>query len=147
MLCNTKFSSHSTTTGTEVTLLFPQDPGNGLHDTKQGGLASFISLYYNLLCHFLCPKRLVFPFFLESPRFTSHLCTLRRRVPLSPPPHLSFSPLSVGSRVAQIPSQRSSLEALRMSAYTPHHLLTPEEVFPPTSLTVIHFWVRGRFWS
>ena len=148
MLYNTAFSSRSSTIGTVVTLLFPQDPGNGLHDTKQGGLSSFISLYHNLICHFLCPKCLVFhsslnprDSFLVSALFAGAfsflLCTSC----------LPSSPLSAGLCVARIPSQRSSLEALRMSAYIPHHLLTPEEVFPPTSLTVIHFWVRGRFWS
>jgi hypothetical protein len=148
MLCNTTFSSRSATIETEVTLLFPQDPGNGLHDTKQGGLSSFISLYHNLLCHFLCPERLVFHSSL-NPRdsfLVSALFAGAFSFPLCPP-HLPSSPLSAGSRVARIPSQRSSLEALRMSAYTPHPSLTLEEVFPPTSLTVIHFWVRGRFWS
>jgi hypothetical protein len=147
MFYNTAFSCRSATIGTQVTLLFPQDPGNDLHYTKQGGLALFIILYHNLLCYFRCPERLVFPFFLESLRFTFRLCTLHRRfLPLSPP-HLLFSPLSAGSCVARIPGQCSSLEALCMSAYTPHPPLTLEEVFPPTRLIVIHFWVRGWFWS
>jgi hypothetical protein len=148
MLRSTTLSSRSATIEIEVTLLFLQDPGNGLHDTKQGGLSSFISLYHNLLCHFLCLERLVSHSSL-NPRDSFLVSTLFAGAFSFPlcPQRLPSSHLSVGLHVAQIPSQRSSLEALRMSAYTPHPSLTLEEVFPPTNLTVIHLWVRGRFWS
>ena len=143
ILCYTILSAGSTTVGTKVTLLLPQGLGNGLHDTKQGGSTSFISLYHNLLSHFLWPECLFFQFFLEPERFTSCLCTLRR----SPSTHHTFlSHLFQQGHVWLEFLVRCQFWKPYRWVICPIPSLTLEEVFPPTSPIVTHLWVRGLLW-
>jgi hypothetical protein len=144
MHCDEILSSGSTTVGTEVTLLLPQDLGNGLHDTEQGGPTSFISLYHNSASHLPVTRTLIFQFFLEPESFTSRLCTLRR----SPSAHHTFLSclFQQGCVWLEFPARGQVWKPYRW-VLCPIPSLTLEEVFPPTSLTVIHFWVRGLFWS
>jgi len=124
-----------------VTLLLPQDLGNDLHNTKKGGPTSFIILYYNSTSHFPMTKTLIPLFFLEPVSLSSHLCTIFK----CPYAHhtLPLFPSSTRLCVAQIPSPWSSMKALQMGYPIPS--LNLDDVFPPTSLTVIHFWMRGLF--
>jgi hypothetical protein len=93
--------------GMEVTLLLPQDLGNGFLYTKQGGLPeyflshstpSFISLYHNPASHILRPEHVHFQFFLELESLVSLLC-FSSHVFLCPP-CLPFFPSSTRLCVA-----------------------------------------------
>jgi hypothetical protein len=81
-------------------------------------------------------------FFLEPESSVSRLCTLRRSSSLTPTP--SFLSFSARLCVAQFPVRGQVWKPYRW-VVCPIPSLTLEEVFPPTSLTVIHSWVRGLF--
>jgi hypothetical protein len=145
MLCDKILSSGSATVGTEVTLLLSQDLGNGLHDTKKGGPTPFISSYHDPSSHLPVIRTLIFfHLFLEPESLTSGLCTLRRS---SSSHHTFLSCLFQQVCVwLKFPARGQVWKPYRW-VLCPIPSLTLEEVFPPTSLTVIHLWVRGLFWS
>ena len=82
--------------------------------------------------------------FLSSSLNPSRLCTLCR----SPSAHHTFlSCLPQQDRVwLKFPVRGQVWKPYRW-VLCPIPSLTLEEVFPPTSLTLIHSWVRGLFWS
>jgi hypothetical protein len=129
-------SAGSATVGTKVTLLRPQDLLNNLHDTEQGGSTLFISLYHNSARHLPATITLIFQFFLEPKSFTSRLCTLPRSLSAH---HTFLSCLFQQGCVWLEFSARGQVSKPYKWVLFPIPSLTLEEVFPPTSLIVIHF--------
>jgi hypothetical protein len=143
MLCNTIFSSGSTTVGTRllsssrrILAMVYTIPSKEDRPHLSACIITFSTISYD--------QNAYFQFFLEPERFTSRLCTLRR----SPSAHHTFLSrlFQQGCVWLEFPARGQVWKPYRW-VLCPIPSLTLEEVFPPTSLTVIHFWVRGLFWS
>jgi hypothetical protein len=115
--------------GTKVTLLLPQEPGNGFLYTKQGGLpeyfishspTSFISLYHNLVSHFLRSEHIRSQFFLEPQVLSLSTLLLFGGLPLpTTPSFLAFLSKIVCGLNSQ-PVVRSESLTNGHSAPSPH---------------------------